>query len=209
MARGEVSDGRRIGRRGRRRDGAPRHPGARGHAPYTCHRRADCRGGVYAQPRRGTGRECDSPRESRVVRRALYPLPERRGSFTALEKWQTDYLPVYGASAALVAIRFPPGAPIHLFVHLARLGLPWIGTRQRRRGDSPVVESSRPGSGPLLTAGSSGRAAAASQRRAVLRRLARGRIGRSSRRPVPDGWRRRCAGDSGSRPVTWWRGLPG
>src|SRR6185436_5377444 len=32
----------------------------------------------------------------------------RRGTFTALEKWQTDYLPVYGAWAAMVAILFPP-----------------------------------------------------------------------------------------------------
>jgi hypothetical protein len=31
-----------------------------------------------------------------------------RGSFTSLEKWQTDYLPVYGAWAALVVILFPP-----------------------------------------------------------------------------------------------------
>jgi hypothetical protein len=31
-----------------------------------------------------------------------------RGSFTALEKWQTDYLPVYGAWAAIVVILFPP-----------------------------------------------------------------------------------------------------
>ncbi len=31
-----------------------------------------------------------------------------RGSFTSLEKWQTDYLPVYSAWAALVVILFPP-----------------------------------------------------------------------------------------------------
>jgi hypothetical protein len=31
-----------------------------------------------------------------------------RGSFVALEKWQTDYLPVYSAWAALVVILFPP-----------------------------------------------------------------------------------------------------
>jgi hypothetical protein len=31
-----------------------------------------------------------------------------RGSFTSLEKWQTDYLPVYGAWAATVVILFPP-----------------------------------------------------------------------------------------------------
>ncbi|MBM3840100.1 MAG: hypothetical protein FJ398_19465 [Verrucomicrobia bacterium] len=31
-----------------------------------------------------------------------------RGSFIALEKWQTDYLPVYGAWAAMVVILFPP-----------------------------------------------------------------------------------------------------
>lgn len=30
------------------------------------------------------------------------------GSFATLEKWQTDYLPVYGAWAALVVIFFPP-----------------------------------------------------------------------------------------------------
>ncbi len=30
------------------------------------------------------------------------------GSFSTLEKWQTDYLPVYGAWAALVVIVFPP-----------------------------------------------------------------------------------------------------
>jgi hypothetical protein len=29
-------------------------------------------------------------------------------SFTSLEKWQTDYLPVYGAWAAIVVIFFPP-----------------------------------------------------------------------------------------------------
>jgi hypothetical protein len=32
----------------------------------------------------------------------------RRGPFTSLEKWQTDYLPVYGAWAAMVVILFPP-----------------------------------------------------------------------------------------------------
>ena len=31
-----------------------------------------------------------------------------RGSFAALEHWQTDYLPVYGAWAAIVVILFPP-----------------------------------------------------------------------------------------------------
>jgi hypothetical protein len=31
-----------------------------------------------------------------------------RGSFSSLEKWQTEYLPVYGAWAALVVILFPP-----------------------------------------------------------------------------------------------------
>jgi len=31
-----------------------------------------------------------------------------RGSFASLEKWQTDYLPVYGAWAAMVVILFPP-----------------------------------------------------------------------------------------------------
>jgi hypothetical protein len=32
----------------------------------------------------------------------------RRGSFSALERWQTDYLPVYAAWAAIVVILFPP-----------------------------------------------------------------------------------------------------
>jgi hypothetical protein len=32
----------------------------------------------------------------------------RRGPFTSLEKWQTDYLPVYGAWAVMVVILFPP-----------------------------------------------------------------------------------------------------
>ena len=32
----------------------------------------------------------------------------RRGSFRALERWQTAYLPVYGARAAVVVIAFPP-----------------------------------------------------------------------------------------------------
>ncbi len=31
-----------------------------------------------------------------------------RGSFSALERWQTDYLPVYAAWAAIVVIVFPP-----------------------------------------------------------------------------------------------------
>jgi hypothetical protein len=31
-----------------------------------------------------------------------------RGPFTSLEKWQTDYLPVYGAWAVIVVILFPP-----------------------------------------------------------------------------------------------------
>jgi hypothetical protein len=31
-----------------------------------------------------------------------------RGAFTALEKWQTDYLPVYAAWAGIVVIVFPP-----------------------------------------------------------------------------------------------------
>jgi hypothetical protein len=32
----------------------------------------------------------------------------KRGRFTSLEKWQTDYLPVYGSWAAVVVILFPP-----------------------------------------------------------------------------------------------------
>ena len=36
-----------------------------------------------------------------------------RGSFTALERWQTDYLPVYAVWAAIVVIVFPP-----LFGHI-------------------------------------------------------------------------------------------
>ena len=32
----------------------------------------------------------------------------RRGSFADLERWQTDYLPVYAAWAAIVVIVFPP-----------------------------------------------------------------------------------------------------
>ena len=32
----------------------------------------------------------------------------RRGSFTALERWQVAYLPVYSAWAALVVVVFPP-----------------------------------------------------------------------------------------------------
>ncbi|HEV2124882.1 MAG TPA: hypothetical protein VGW38_19210 [Chloroflexota bacterium] len=31
-----------------------------------------------------------------------------RGSFTALERWQTNYLPVYAAWAAIVVVAFPP-----------------------------------------------------------------------------------------------------
>jgi hypothetical protein len=31
-----------------------------------------------------------------------------RGSFTALEQWQTGYIPIYAAWAAIVAIVFPP-----------------------------------------------------------------------------------------------------
>ena len=31
-----------------------------------------------------------------------------RGTFTALERWQTDYLPVYAVWAAVVVIVFPP-----------------------------------------------------------------------------------------------------
>jgi hypothetical protein len=31
-----------------------------------------------------------------------------RGSFAKLERWQTDYLPVYAAWAALVVVLFPP-----------------------------------------------------------------------------------------------------
>jgi hypothetical protein len=31
-----------------------------------------------------------------------------RGSFASLEKWQTDYLPIYAAWAAIVVILFPP-----------------------------------------------------------------------------------------------------
>ena len=31
-----------------------------------------------------------------------------RGSFTSLERWQTDYLPVYAVWAAIVVIVFPP-----------------------------------------------------------------------------------------------------
>jgi hypothetical protein len=31
-----------------------------------------------------------------------------RGPFASLERWQTDYLPVYAAWAAIVVIVFPP-----------------------------------------------------------------------------------------------------
>ena len=31
-----------------------------------------------------------------------------RGSFTDLERWQTNYIPVYAAWAAIVVILFPP-----------------------------------------------------------------------------------------------------
>ncbi len=31
-----------------------------------------------------------------------------RGSFAGLERWQTDYVPVYAAWAAIVVIVFPP-----------------------------------------------------------------------------------------------------
>ncbi len=31
-----------------------------------------------------------------------------RGSFTALERWQTDYVPVYAAWAATIVMAFPP-----------------------------------------------------------------------------------------------------
>jgi hypothetical protein len=31
-----------------------------------------------------------------------------RASFTSLERWQTDYLPVYAVWAAIVVIVFPP-----------------------------------------------------------------------------------------------------
>ena len=31
-----------------------------------------------------------------------------RGSFTVLERWQTDYLPAYAVWAAIVVIVFPP-----------------------------------------------------------------------------------------------------
>jgi len=31
-----------------------------------------------------------------------------RGSFRALEEWQTGYLPIYAAWAALVVVLFPP-----------------------------------------------------------------------------------------------------
>jgi hypothetical protein len=31
-----------------------------------------------------------------------------RGSFSRLEQWQTDYLPVYAAWAAVVVVVFPP-----------------------------------------------------------------------------------------------------
>ena len=36
-----------------------------------------------------------------------------RGSFASLERWQTDYLPVYALWAAIVVIVFPP-----LFGHM-------------------------------------------------------------------------------------------
>jgi hypothetical protein len=32
----------------------------------------------------------------------------RRATFTALERWQTRYLPVYAAWAAVVVVAFPP-----------------------------------------------------------------------------------------------------
>jgi hypothetical protein len=31
-----------------------------------------------------------------------------RGTFSSLEQWQTDYLPVFAAWAAIVVIVFPP-----------------------------------------------------------------------------------------------------
>ena len=32
----------------------------------------------------------------------------RRGSFAAIERWQTDYVPVYAIWAAVVVVAFPP-----------------------------------------------------------------------------------------------------
>jgi hypothetical protein len=35
-------------------------------------------------------------------------VPRGRGTFARLERWQTDYLPVYALWAAIVVIVFPP-----------------------------------------------------------------------------------------------------
>jgi hypothetical protein len=43
-----------------------------------------------------------------VVGGALHPLPARARVVTSLERWQTNYLPVYAAWAAIVVIVFPP-----------------------------------------------------------------------------------------------------
>jgi hypothetical protein len=47
-------------------------------------------------------------RELEVVDRALRPLLRGRGPFASLERWQTEYLPIYSVWAAIVVVGFPP-----------------------------------------------------------------------------------------------------
>ena len=40
--------------------------------------------------------------------RAIFRFLRGRGPVTSLERWQTNYLPVYAGWAAIVVIAFPP-----------------------------------------------------------------------------------------------------
>ena len=70
---------------------------------------AHLRARVQPEPRGGARRERDPAGQPGVVRRALRGAScEAAGRSTRLERWQTAYLPVYAAWAAIVVIVFPP-----------------------------------------------------------------------------------------------------
>ena len=64
--------------------------------------------GFKPEPGGGAGREPDPAGQPGVVAWLYARFLRGRGSFSALERWQTDYLPIYAVWAGLVVVAFPP-----------------------------------------------------------------------------------------------------
>ena len=76
---------------------------------------------LHPEPRGRARRERDPARQPRLVAVLYVGFLRGRGSFASLERWQTDYLPVYAAWAAIVVVVLPAGVRVHVMRrHLLR-----------------------------------------------------------------------------------------